>query len=89
MPENNNIRLTTIDVTIGEKNAIAQVSLFKGQHYLCLRFLYIDYKTGELKHSKNGINIPLDDAHEAIDALASVYHEATGQHLCHMPTDDE
>lgn len=75
----------TIDLDLGDKPAIAQVQEFKGAYYLCLRYMYTDYKTGEVKHSKNGINIPLQDAYPAIEALAEAYQQATGETLCIMP----
>lgn len=74
------LKSVSSDVDLGGKPAVAKVDQYKGTWYLSLRYTWIT-PTGEVAFSKNGINMPIDVARDAIDALVTVYNEATGSDL--------
>ena len=50
----------SIEAEVNGKTVVISVDEFRGKTYLSARFMYIDHYTGELEHTKNGINIQID-----------------------------
>lgn len=68
------------DGTLGEKSVRCEISEFKGKKYLSLRYMYTD-DNNKLCYGKNGINIPIEDAQDAIDMLTNMLAQGAPEHF--------
>jgi hypothetical protein len=59
---------------------IVSVSDFKGKPRLDMRHYY-ETDEGEMSPTRKGVNVPLDDALELIEALVTAYNAATASNL--------
>jgi hypothetical protein len=81
-------------VTVGDKQAVVGVSDFKGRRFLEYRYLYT--KVGgsfdgpgliKWERGSNGVNIPLEDAEEALQVILATLGAYRGVRL--VVTTDE
>jgi len=63
-----------------EKTAMVATNKYKERWYLMFRFMYED-SDGQLKFGKNGVNIAIEEAEEAIAEMIAVLNEAIGSKL--------
>jgi len=64
-------------IELDEKTAMVATNKYKERWYLMFRFMYED-SDGQLKFGKNGVNIAIEEAEEAIVEMIAVLNEATG-----------
>lgn len=64
---------------------IVTVSEWKGETRLDARKYYADKGTGELRPTKKGVNVPVDDALAVAQAILDAYNMYTDQDLVIVP----
>lgn len=63
------------DITTGKGVIRVQKTNFQGRDYLDVRKMYEDADTKELKFTRKGIAIPLDEATKVAEAITEVIKE--------------
>jgi hypothetical protein len=67
---------------------VVSVNWFKEKPRFDIRH-YFENESGEMTPSKKGLNIPLEQTLQLIDAILTAYNEATGSSLAVFEAEDE